>query len=85
LSEGALGGVLGSTQTLRISSTGADNVRLWSSEASYAPYRPELVLTFIEGAGPEPDVQAPSVPSGVGASVDGSSVMVSWSASSDDV
>ncbi|WP_193598113.1 LamG-like jellyroll fold domain-containing protein [Microbacterium sp. YJN-G] len=85
LSAGALGGVLGSTQTLRISSTGADNVRLWSSEASYAPYRPELVLTFIEGAGPEPDVQAPSVPSGVGASVDGSSVMVSWSASSDDV
>ncbi|MGW9627797.1 fibronectin type III domain-containing protein [Microbacterium sp. NPDC055521] len=85
LSAGALAGALGTQQTLRLSSTGADNIRLWSSEASNTAYRPTLVLTFTAGSGPDPDEVAPSVPSGVGASVAGSSVVVSWSASTDDV
>src|SRR5690606_38426862 len=55
------------------------------SEASNTAYRPTLVLTFTAGSGPAPDVVAPSVPSGVSASAVGSGVVVSWSASSDDV
>ena len=85
LSAGALAGVLGTQQTLRISSTGADNIRLWSSEASNTTYRPTLALTFTAGSDPAPDTVAPSVPSGVAASVSGSSVSVSWSASTDNV
>ncbi|MFJ4044390.1 LamG-like jellyroll fold domain-containing protein [Microbacterium sp. NPDC089987] len=46
LDVAAIQSVLGSTQTLRMSSGGADNVRLWSSEASSAGYRPTLVLQF---------------------------------------
>lgn len=46
LSADALAGSLGTTQTLRLSGTGSDNVRLWSSEATNASYRPVLVLTF---------------------------------------
>ncbi|WP_194420385.1 DUF7594 domain-containing protein [Microbacterium abyssi] len=85
LSAGALAGALGTQQTLRFSSSGSDNVRLWSSEASNTSYRPTLVLTFTPGSEPVVDVVAPSVPSGVAASVVGSGVVVSWSASTDDV
>lgn len=46
LSADALAGSLGTTQTLRLSSTGSDNVRVWSSESTNASYRPVLVLTF---------------------------------------
>ncbi len=46
LDAAAIRSVLGSTQTLRMSSAGSDNVRLWSSEASSSAYRPVLVLQF---------------------------------------
>lgn len=46
LSTSALSSVLGTTQTFRLASTGSDNVRLWSREASSSSYRPVLVLTF---------------------------------------
>ncbi|MFC5433798.1 CBM96 family carbohydrate-binding protein [Microbacterium suwonense] len=85
LSATGLSGVLGTTQTLRISSTGADNLRLWSSEAPNTTYRPVLVLTFTPGSGPVADVTAPSVPSNASASAVGASVVVSWTASTDDV
>ncbi|WP_396642504.1 LamG-like jellyroll fold domain-containing protein [Microbacterium sp.] len=42
----ALQATLGTTITLRMSGAGADNVRLWSAEASQAQYRPSIVFSF---------------------------------------
>lgn len=85
LSAAALSGVLGTQQTLRLSSSGSDNLRLWSSEAPVTAYRPVLVLTFTPGADPGADTTPPSVPSGVSAAVTGTSVVVTWTASTDNV
>ncbi|GHD45400.1 DNRLRE domain-containing protein [Mycetocola manganoxydans] len=85
LAAGALAGAVGQTVSVRLTSVGGDNVRLWSSEAANASYRPVLTLTFTPGAGPVPDTSAPSVPAGVSTSVSGSTVSVNWSASTDDV
>ncbi len=85
LSSGALASLTGQTISVRLTSDGGDSLRLWSSEASNASYRPVLTLTFTPGTGPAPDTTAPSVPSGVSTSVTGSSVAVSWTASTDNV
>ncbi|MEU8674798.1 LamG-like jellyroll fold domain-containing protein [Streptomyces sp. NPDC048560] len=46
LNATALGGALGSAYSLALTSSGTDSLRIWSSEASSAAYRPQLVLTF---------------------------------------
>jgi hypothetical protein len=85
LAAGALAPLAGQTVSVRLTSAGGDNVRLWSSEATSAAFRPVLTLTFTPGAGPAPDTTAPSVPTGVSTSVNGSSVTVNWAASTDSV
>ncbi|KAF2420067.1 DNRLRE domain-containing protein [Microbacterium sp. B35-30] len=83
LTTGPLASALGQTVTLRMSSAGADNLRLWSAEATSATYRPSVKLTFTPVAGP--DTEAPSVPTGLSASVTGNAdVGLTWSASTDD-
>ena len=46
LDPAALQAAIGTSVTLRMSGTGADNVRLWSAEASATQYRPSIVLVF---------------------------------------
>ncbi|BDZ42736.1 hypothetical protein GCM10025865_20350 [Paraoerskovia sediminicola] len=79
---------LGADATLGTVSDGTDSVWFWSKDRSIAGQRPQLTLHFEPGStgpvDPEPDTQAPSVPSGVTASASGSSVEVTWSASTDD-
>lgn len=79
-----LAGLVGTSPTLAMTATGSDNVRLWSREASFAPYRPTLTLTFEGGAPPQVDTQPPSVPTGVTATVTGASVALAWQPSVDD-
>ena len=80
-----LSDALGGELTLRIAgnSGDTDNLRLWSQNAATTSYRPTLTLTFTPGT-TTPDTSAPSVPSGVGVSLSGSSAVVTWSASTDD-
>ncbi|QPZ37637.1 CBM96 family carbohydrate-binding protein [Paramicrobacterium chengjingii] len=87
LSAAVLVGMSGQTVTLRISSSGDDNVRLWSSEATHDSYRPKLVLSYAPGEVPEPeeDESAPSSPSGLTATTDGASISLGWDASTDNV
>jgi hypothetical protein len=83
LTTGPLASALGQTVTLRVSSAGGDNVRLWSAEATSATYRPSVKLTFTPVAGP--DTEAPSVPTGLAATVAGNTdVGLTWSASTDN-
>jgi fibronectin type 3 domain-containing protein len=83
LTADALAAALGQTVTLRMSSAGGDNVRLWSAEATAASYRPSVRLTFTPVAGP--DTAAPSVPTGLAASVtNNADVSLTWAASTDD-
>jgi len=79
-----LSSVLGSTVTLRLSGNGADNLRLWSAESTPVNYRPFIVFTFTPITGGA-DTTAPSVPGTPVASASGTTVSVSWSASTDDV
>ena len=84
LSPGALSGALGGTRTLRVSgAAGTDNVRLWSSEAANAGYRPVLVLEFTPLSGP--DTVAPTAPAGAQATASADAVQVTWQAATDDV
>jgi hypothetical protein len=78
----ALAGLGGSPLTLRISGAGAgsDNLRLWSREAAAAS-RPVLTVTYS----PPTDTSAPTTPADLAANVTGSSVALTWSASSDNV
>jgi fibronectin type 3 domain-containing protein len=78
----SLTGLVGTTVTLRISAAagaGSDNLRLWSRDAS-ASFRPALTLTYS----PPGDTAAPSTPT-ASAQVTGSTVTVSWDASTDNV
>lgn len=72
---------LDGTVTLRISSEGTDNLRVYSREFGSSSYRPQLILTFSGSA----DEQAPSAPSGLSASVDGNDVALDWASSTDNV
>ena len=81
LTASALAGVTGST-TLAIVGTGSDSLWLWSRQAS-ASLRPVLNLTYSSVA--SPDVTAPTVPAGLGATVTDGSVGLAWQASTDDV
>ncbi|MGU3646435.1 DNRLRE domain-containing protein [Microbacterium sp. C23T] len=84
LSPAPFAAALGQTVTLRMSSAGGDNVRLWSAEATSATYRPSVKLTFTPVAGP--DTEAPSVPAGPATSVaNNADVTVTWTASTDNV
>ncbi|PVZ95892.1 hypothetical protein DDQ50_05350 [Amnibacterium flavum] len=47
LDPAQLAGLLGTTASVAITSTGGDNIRIWSKEAS-ATYRPSLTLTFTQ-------------------------------------
>lgn len=82
LSAAALRARLGSTATIRMTGTGADNLRLWSTEAANATYRPVLVLEFTPLGGP--DTMPPSSPTGLQAGATGSSVSLGWTAATDD-
>lgn len=46
LDTAALSGLVGSTQSFALVSTGTDNLRLWSNNAPSATYRPLLTLTY---------------------------------------
>jgi len=87
LDASALSGALGTSVTMRMTGTGGDNVRLWSAEAGTTSARPSLVLQFTPtaGGGPAPDTQAPAAPGGLQASASGSTVNLSWAASTDNV
>ena len=82
LSAAALRPMLGQTANLRMTGAGADNVRLWSSEASNRSYRPALVLEFTPLSAP--DTAAPTAPADVQASASGSTVALGWAAATDD-
>lgn len=82
LSAAALRPLLGQTANLRMTGAGADNLRLWSSEAANAAYRPSLVLEFTPLSAP--DTAAPTAPSGVQASAAGGTVSLAWAAATDD-
>lgn len=82
-----LAGLVGTSTSFAVTSTGTDNLRLWSNEAS-AAYRPLLTLTYTPGTVTPPagDTSAPSVPVGVAASSPAAgSTSVSWTASTDNV
>ncbi len=49
LSAAGLSSLQGQKVTLRIASTGADNMRIWSKDVSNATFRPALVLTYTAG------------------------------------
>ncbi|MCR2823961.1 LamG-like jellyroll fold domain-containing protein [Microbacterium sp. zg.Y909] len=84
LSPGALSGALGGTRTLRLSgAVGTDNVRLWSSEAANAGYRPVLVLEFTPLSGP--DTVSPTAPVGAQATARADAVQITWQAAADNV
>lgn len=82
LSAAALRAQLGSTATIRMTGAGADNLRLWSTEAPNTTYRPALVLEFTPLGGP--DTMPPSSPTALQASATGSSVSLGWTAATDD-
>ncbi|WP_354576115.1 LamG-like jellyroll fold domain-containing protein [Frigoribacterium sp. UYMn621] len=83
-----LAGLVGTTASFSETSTGSDNVRLWSNDSTNAAYRPLLTLTYTAGITPppSPDTVAPTVPTAVAAtSPSAGSVMVNWTASTDNV
>ncbi|GLJ79909.1 LamG-like jellyroll fold domain-containing protein [Microbacterium imperiale] len=82
LSASSLRTFLGQKATLRMTGTGADNLRLWSSEAANSTYRPVLVLEFTPLSAP--DTAAPSAPTGVQANLAGSTASLAWTAATDD-
>ncbi|KAA9084082.1 DNRLRE domain-containing protein [Microbacterium radiodurans] len=82
LSATALQARLGSTATIRMTGAGADNLRLWSSEAATASYRPVLALEFTPLSAS--DTTAPTAPTGVQASASGATVGLGWTAATDD-
>ncbi len=84
LSPSGMSAVLGETVTLRLSGNGADNLRLWSAESTPANYRPSIVFTFTPTSAPG-DTTAPSTPGTPSASASGTTVELSWSASTDNV
>jgi len=62
----ALRSALGGNVSLRLSGSSADNIRPWSRDHTYAPYRPALILTFaptgpVVTPTPPPPTPAPSV------------------------
>lgn len=77
--------LVGTTVSMALSSTGTDNLRLWSSESTIASYRPLLTLSYTTGTLPPADTTAPSAPTGLTATVSGSSVALGWTASTDNV
>jgi Fibronectin type 3 domain-containing protein len=84
LSAASLQGLVGTTVSIALTTAGTDNLRLWSSEATTASYRPLLTLVYTPGT-PPTDTTPPSVPAGLAANVSGTSVGLTWSASSDNV
>ena len=84
LNAAELSGLLGTTASFAMVSTGGDNLRISSKDSSNASYRPALVLNYTPGSPPEPDTTAPSAPTDLAATVSGSSAALSWTASSDD-
>lgn len=82
LSTASLRPLLGQNATLRMTGSGADNLRLWSSEAANSSYRPVIVLEFTPLSAP--DTAAPTAPAGVQANATGSTVGLSWTAATDD-
>lgn len=79
-----LASLLGTSPTLAMTASGSDNVRWWSREATHAPYRPILTLTFESGTPPPADTQPPSIPTRVKATVAGADVALTWQPSTDD-
>lgn len=80
--------LVGTPVSIALSSTGSDNMRLWSSEAANATYRPLLTLTYTPGTLPPPppaDTTPPSTPAGLTATASGTSVALTWTASTDNV
>ncbi|MDP9417442.1 MAG: DNRLRE domain-containing protein [Actinomycetota bacterium] len=79
---------LGGARTLAVApvdASGTDSVYFWSRNHSSTTYRPALVLTFTPVTADSSDKTSPTTPSGLAAEVSGSSVSLTWSASSDDV
>jgi fibronectin type 3 domain-containing protein len=85
LNAGQLSALAGQPMTLVITSTGSDNLRLWSNESTTASFRPQLTLDFTPTSSPVPDTAPPSTPTGVTAVANGSTVTLGWTASTDNV
>jgi hypothetical protein len=89
LSPSALSGLLGTSPTIGITSSGTDQVVFRSNNyggptatAAQLAIRPSLTLTF-ESVGA--DVQAPAAPGGLTAAVAGGKVTLSWTAATDNL
>jgi hypothetical protein len=82
LSTAALAGLTGST-TLAIEGTGTDSLFLSSRQVSTVANRPALDLTYTDTA--PGDTTPPSTPGDPAATVNGISVSLAWTASSDAV
>ena len=85
LSVSQLSALAGQPVTLVVTSTGSDNLRLWSNDASPASFRPQLTLDFTPSSSPVPDTTPPSAPTAVTAVASGSTVTLGWAASTDNV
>ncbi len=79
LDPSALSALLGTQISLSVTDAGTDGLFFWSQNFSTASSRPQLILTFSPV-----DSTPPSAPGGAAAGVSGSSVSLSWTASTDN-
>lgn len=82
LDAAVLGAWTGS-HTLAVVGSGSDSTWMYSKQAPLVAQRPVLILSYADGV--PPDTVPPSVPSGLAAVVTGSSISLSWLASTDSV
>ena len=69
------------SRTLALTGTGTDSSWFWSRQAS-ATLRPTLTLTYTDGT--PPDTTAPGAPGALAAIANGTTIALSWTASTDN-
>jgi len=81
LSTSPLSTLSGKVLSVAITSSAADSLILSSRSATTTTSRPALSLTFTTA----PDTSAPSAPTGLTGTINGSTAVLSWAASTDNV